>query len=159
QEARDLQPLAQQVAEAEQALADERAAFEQQWGDGVPAPSGQAAEVRGELAALRAAIERGEAERARVTAKRQSLAEKHARLGEEAGRPRGERAAAGAAGLPLVASIAGAERRRAEAEAVVGAAEESHRAAQSELHAWRARAEALALALDEARSKAGAERL
>jgi chromosome segregation protein len=72
---------------------------------------------------------------------------------------RAELAAAEQAELPLVESLDAAERERAECEARAAAAEEAHRAAESELHAWRARAEALALALDEARSKAGTERL
>ncbi|WP_334144002.1 chromosome segregation protein SMC [Rhabdothermincola sp.] len=147
------------LAEAEAALAAERAAFEQEWGDGVPAPSGQAAEVRGELAALRAAVERAEADHARVQARLAALDDKQERLGAEAERLRAELAGAEQAELPLVESLDAAERARVEREASVAAAEDARRDAESELHAWQARAEALALALDEARSKAGAERL
>ena len=58
-EARGLAPLAEELAVAEAALAAERDRLRERWADGVPAPSGAAAEVRGELAALRAAVERG----------------------------------------------------------------------------------------------------
>lgn len=158
-EAAAIAPQLEALAEAEAALAAERAAFEQEWGDGVPAPSGQAAEVRGELAALRAAVERAEAEQARVRARLAALDDKQRRLGAEADRLRAELAEAERAELPLVESLDAAERQRGDREARSAAAEEAHRAAESELHAWRARAEALALALDEARSKAGTERL
>jgi chromosome segregation protein len=158
-EAEALAPQAAAFAEAEGALAAERAAFEEQWGAGVPAPSGQAAEVRGELVALRGAVERGQAEHQRVGARAASLHEKQARLQAEADRLRGELFAAEQSELPLVASIDDAEQRRADAEAVLAAAEQAHRSAESDLHAARARAEALALALDEARARAGAERL
>jgi len=158
-EATALVPQAESFAEAEAALAAEREAFEREWGAGVPAPSGQAAEVRGELMALRGGVERGQAEHERVSARLAGLRDKQRVLQEEAERLRGELSAAEQSELPLVASIDDAERRRVAAEAVVDAAEEAHRAAESDLHASRARAEALALALDEARARAGAERL
>src|SRR5690606_5030608 len=44
-----LTPMAEELALAEQALAEARAAYEERWADGVPAPSGRAAEARGEL--------------------------------------------------------------------------------------------------------------
>jgi chromosome segregation protein len=158
-EAAGLAPLTAQLRDAEGALAAERAAFETEWGEGVPAPSGRAAEVRGELAALRAAVERGEVERRRVHHRRAGLDEKHRRLAGEAERLRSELAEAEQTELPLVASIDEAERLRSEAEAVLAAADEAFRSAESDLHAWRARTEALSLALDEARSRAGVERL
>jgi chromosome segregation protein len=158
-EAEALAPQAAAFAEAQAALDEDRRQFEQQWGDGVPAPSGQAAEVRGELVALRSAVERGEAERQRVVARLSGLKDKQQTLQAEADRLRGDLASAEQSELPLVASIDDAERRRTDSEATLASAEQAHRAAESELHASRARAEALALALDEARTRAGAERL
>jgi chromosome segregation protein len=158
-EAEALAPQAAAFAEAEAALVAERRAFEEQWGEGVPAPSGQAAEVRGELVALRGAVERGQAEQQRVGARLTGLREKQARLQAEADRLRAELSAAEQSELPLVASIDDAEQRRADAESLLAETEQAHRSAESELHAARARAEALALALDEARARAGAERL
>ena len=57
--ARSCGPTAERVAEAEEALAGERAAFEEAWGDGVMASPSRGGEVRAELAALRTAAERG----------------------------------------------------------------------------------------------------
>jgi chromosome segregation protein len=158
-QAEQLAPQELELAEAEEALAAERAEFQERWGDGVPAPSGQAAEVRGELAALRGAYERGRAEHERVESRLAGLATKQERLADEAERLRGELIDAEQAELPLVASIDDAEGARAAAEATLAESEAGHRAAESDLHAWQARREALALALDEARSRAGAERL
>ncbi len=158
-EASRFEPMAAELAAAEAQLGAERQDFEAEWASGVPAPTGAAAEVRGELAALRSAAERGRSERDRVRARADALAQKIEQLAAEAERLRGELVAAESAELPLVEAIDAAEKRRAAAEAAVTAAEEAHRGAQSEQHAWQARVEALALALDEARSKAGTERL
>jgi chromosome segregation protein len=158
-EAAALEPQAAELAAAEVALGAERQRFEADWADGVAAPGGEAAEVRGELVARRGALERGEAELVRVQARRAGLDEKVARLGAEADRLRGELAAAEQAELPLVESLDGAEQRRGDAERAVDGAEQALRDAQADHHAWRARVEALALALDEARARAGAEKL
>lgn len=158
-EAGALAPELEAFGHAEAALSAEREAFEQQWGEGVPAPTGHAAEVRGELLALRSAVDRGQAECQRVEARLAGLREKEQTLQAEADRLRNDLAAAEQSELPLVASIDDAEHRRVDAEAVLAAAEQAHRVAESELHASRARAEALALALDGARAKAGADRL
>jgi chromosome segregation protein len=159
EEAALLAPLAAELEVAGQALAEQRLRFEADWAEGVAAPSGQAAEVRGELAALRQGVERGSGEMARMRARIDVLTEKSARLLEEADRLRGDIGAAEQAELPLVEALDGAEQWRADAEAAQAVAETAHRAAESDHHAWLARADALALALDEARSRAGTERL
>jgi chromosome segregation protein len=158
-ESEKFEPLAAELAEAEARLAAERLAFEEQWASGVPAPTGAAAEVRGELAALRTASGRAREERDRISARATSLAEKAAQLLAETESLRAQLVELESAELPLVESMEAAEARRSQAEAAVDAAEATHRAAESEQHAWRARVEALALALDEARSRAGTERL
>jgi chromosome segregation protein len=158
-DAAELAPRAEELARAEDALAQARAAYEQQWSGGVPAPTGRAAEARGELAALRAGVERGEAELARSRARLGSLDEKLERLAAEAERLRAEAAEAEAAEGPLVERLQAAEASRTDAERQVASAEEALRSADADRHAWTARAEALALALDQARSRAGAERL
>jgi chromosome segregation protein len=158
-EAATFEPLAAELAAAEESLAAERLAFEREWSAGVPAPTGAAAEVRGELGALRSAADRGREERDRVSARGESLTAKAAQLLTESERLRAELTDLEAAELPLVGSMEEAESRRADTEAVVATAEAVHRAAESEQHAWQARVEALALALDEARSRAGTERL
>jgi chromosome segregation protein len=154
-----LQPQQLELFSAEEALAAQRATYESDWADGIAAPSSRAAEVRGELSALRSSVERGESELARVRARIAGLSDKATRLGAEADRLRGELGAAELAERPLVESLDEAEQRRADAEAARAAAEEARHAAEAELHAWQARSEALALALDEARSRAGVERL
>ena len=159
QEAALLEPQAEELARSEAALAEARATYDRDWEGGVPAPTGRAAEARGELAALRQGLERGDAELARATARRSALADKLERLDAEATRLRAEAAAAEGAEAPLVARLEEAEQARVAAEAQVAGADAALRAADGERHAWTARAEALALALDEARSRAGAERL
>ena len=159
-EASRFDPQAEELATAEFALAAERQDFEAQWATGVPAPTGAAAEVRGELAALRAASRAGPG-RARPGA--QSL-RRAGREDRAAGRPRPSGFGASwwrpsppscrwsrpstppsSAGPPPKPPW-----RRPRTTTV---------AAESEQHAWQARVEALALALDEARSRAGTERL
>jgi chromosome segregation protein len=154
-----LAPRAEELARAEMALADARTAFEREWAEGVPAPTGRAAEARGELQALRGALERGEGELARTRSRLEAIDEKLARLTAEGDRLRAEVAAAEEAEAPLVERLEVAETRRAEAEAAVADAEAALRAADGDRHALTARVEALALALDQARSRAGAERL
>jgi chromosome segregation protein len=154
-----LAPLAEELARAEAALAAERQDFETEWSTGVPAPTGAAAEVRGELGALRAAADRGRSEQQRAQSRADALAQRLAALTEEAGRLRAELVEAEEAEFPLVEAIDAAEQRVESARTALAEAEERHRAAEGERHAWEARTEALALALDEARSRAGAERL
>lgn len=158
-EAATFAPLTEQLAQAEETLRLEREAFEAEWATGVPAPTGAAAEVRGELAALRTAIDRGRAERDRVASRADSLQTKLNELSAESERLRQDLEQLNAAELPLVQKMEVAENNRARSAAEIEKAESAHRLAESELHAWQARAEALALALDEARAKAGAERL
>lgn len=158
-EAASLEPQALELTAAEAALVTERELFEKHWAEGVVAPSGHAAEVRGELSALRGSVERGENETARVAARLAAITEKTVRFTDEAERLRGELAAAEQSELPLIETLDGAEEHRAAAEANLQLVEEARQAAEGEYHSWTARADALALALDEARSKAGAERL
>src|SRR5437764_980128 len=67
--------------ESEEAeLAREREEFESRLAEGVPGPSGQAAEVRGELSALRAGVDLGHAEMARLEARLEALQQRSDRL-------------------------------------------------------------------------------
>jgi chromosome segregation protein len=154
-----LVPDGERLAEAESVLAAERADFEVRWGEGVPQASGAAAEVRGELAALTSGVDRSESEAGRLRQRLAGLTEKAERLAGEAQRLRQELADAESAVDPLGDELAGAESARAAAEAALAGAEAALRTADADRHSWAARAEALALALDEARARAGAERL
>jgi len=117
------------------------------------------AEVRGELRSVRQAVERATAERQRAEQRRTALVTRDAALAAEVDRLRAQCAEAEAAEEPLVeaterteASLAAADERREGADLAAQAARREH-------ERWSARAEALALALDAARARAGAERL
>ena len=158
-EAEGLVPQADELASAEASLAADRAEFDSEWGEGVPAVGGEAAEIRGELGALRQGLERGHTEVARIQSRLNALEQKAARLMAEADRLRAEIQDADEAERPLASGVDEAEARRTAAEQALASAEELLRDAEQATHTWSARAEALSLALDEARARAGAERL
>ncbi|MBW3667695.1 MAG: chromosome segregation protein SMC [Actinobacteria bacterium] len=159
-EAEALVPQHEDLAAAEASLHGERTTFDEEWGDeSAPPVSSEAAQVRGELTALRSAAQRGRAEVGRMEARLAALQQKAERLDAEVARRRAEVAEADAAEQPLVAALEAGESARAAAEAAMAEADESLRAVEQERQTWAARAEALALALDEARARAGAERL
>jgi chromosome segregation protein len=147
------------LAESEAGLAGARTTFDDEWAGGVPEASGRAAAARGELGALRSALDRSDGERRRVAARSTLLRSRLERLDREAAEATTEVASAEAAEPDLVAATDAAARRREAAAAATQAAEERREAAQAERHAWIARREALELALDEARARAGVERL
>jgi chromosome segregation protein len=148
-----------ELERAETELAERRRRFDEDWGEGVPAPSGAAAGARGELAALRSAIERTEADRERLETRRTSLAERVARLVAEGVAVASELEAAELTGPQLERGVDEAVRASADAEQVVARCEDIAMQAETEHSAWAARVDALTLALDEARHDAGAERL
>jgi chromosome segregation protein len=158
-ETEGLAPDTEALAEAEAELADARAAFDREWVGGVPEPSGRAAAARGELGALRGAIDRSDGEQRRVAARTAQLRDRLERLDGEAAEAATAVASAEAAEPDLVAAAEAARRRREAAATAAQAAEEHREAAQADRHAWTARREALELALDEARARAGVERL
>ena len=157
--AEELAPAAQRLAEAEAVLASARQDFQADWDQGVAAPSGRAAEVRGELSALHAAVERGASEVDRVRHRLDAVAAKGDRLDAELQRLQSESTehAQNMPALVAAASVAAEAHVRA-----VERADESlelRRITDGERHAWTARVEALASALDAARARAGAEQL
>ncbi|HVM51894.1 MAG TPA: chromosome segregation protein SMC [Acidimicrobiales bacterium] len=158
-EAEGLLPEAERLAEAEADLAAEKASFEARWGEGVPMTSGAAAEVRGELAALQSGIQRVDLESSRLESRLSSLTEKAQRLAAEARQRREDLAAAEAADPRLDHELVTAESARVDAEENLAAAEAALRGADADRSAWAARADALASALDDARARAGAERI
>ncbi|WP_421120417.1 hypothetical protein ACE2AJ_03565 [Aquihabitans daechungensis] len=115
--------------------------------------------MRGELQAVRASVERSATEARRAAERIEALDARIARLAAEAERLEAEVAEATAAVAPLDAARAAAVESLAAALAGREEADEARRIADGSVHTWTARAEALALALDEARAKAGAERL
>jgi chromosome segregation protein len=158
-DAEALIPEFERLNEAEIDLGSARLRFEEEWADGVAAPSGKAAEVRGEVGALRAAVERGSAERQRLEQRLASLGNDAAGIDGELERVAGELRAVEAGESPLVEALQSAEAARDRAEDAVATAQSAVSDADAEWNSWSARADALALALDEARARAGAERL
>ena len=154
-----LAPDVESLAMSERALHAERDAFEERWAEGVTPPSSRAAEIRGELGALRSGVERGAGEIARVRQRLDVLELKASRLNDESTRLREELARAEEVEATLAATFAGAEADHLRAVEGALAAEEGRRAADAERHTWVARSDALAQALDAARTRAGAERL
>lgn len=118
-----------------------------------------AAEVRGELRSLRMGLERTEAELRRSVSRARGLTERLSRLDAETERLREECRQAESMEAPLVAQVEAAEARRLEASAQAEAAALERATAQGELARWTASVEALQLALDHSRERAGAERL
>jgi chromosome segregation protein len=157
--AAELLPEAEEVDRAERALAEARATFEDRWGEGIAAPSGEAAEVRGQLGGLRQSVTRSLAELERTDGRGASLADKRDRFAAEAERLRVEVAEAERRLPELEAERDRLLAQRAEAEAQVESSAAALAEADAERRSWSARAEALELALDQARAAAGAERL
>ncbi|MEM9466628.1 MAG: chromosome segregation protein SMC [Actinomycetota bacterium] len=154
-----LAPDLERLGVEEAALARDREAFREEWGDGVPVPSGKASEVRGELGALRASIERSTSESQRLETKLTELDQKRQGLEAAAAQRRADLGALHDEEEPLVAALEAAEAAKLTAEIDAAEKQAEQADAESEHHRWVARAEALTLALDEARARSGAARL
>jgi chromosome segregation protein len=118
-----------------------------------------AAEVRGELRSLRASLERAEAEVRRLRNRRASLAERAEHIETQLAQLRRECQDAEQVEGSLVAEVEAAEAERLAAEARADAERTARLDAAAELSRWRARVEALQLALDHAHQRAGTERV
>jgi chromosome segregation protein len=152
------EPALAELTEEEQAFAAERDSADTAVESGSRAASA-AAEVRGELRSVRASVDRSENERRRVADRAEQAARRLAELDGEIERLRTEVAEAAAGEGPLVDELTAAESERLAAAAVLErATTERQRCAESRSRTS-ARAEALQMALDSARAKAGAERL
>ena len=148
--ATELVPDGDRLRGAEAELAAEREEFERRLAEGAPGPSGQAAEVRGELSALRASVELGHAEMARMEARLEALQQRGERLEGAAERLEDELRQAERAERGLVEAVDEAEGRKAVAQAAAADAEAARRQAESEHRALVARVDALTLALEAA---------
>jgi chromosome segregation protein len=118
-----------------------------------------AAEVRGELRSLTSGLERTEAELRRTQQRAASLADRLRTLDAEADRLRAECREAETVEGPLVTEVEAAEAGRLAATARAEHTAAARHAAQGELARLTARVEALELALDHARERAGSERV
>ncbi len=118
-----------------------------------------AAEVRGELRSVRTSHERAVGDLRRFRDRFDSLAERRDASADDEVRFRAECEAAGSVEEPLVADLERAEAARAEAESTHEARQSLRNDAADAVSRWTARVEALQMALDAARARAGAERL
>ncbi len=156
-----LRPLADALAAEEDDFAGERAAILASL-EGIATSSSAAsaaAEVRGELRSLRAGFERAESELRRLATRLDALRDRAGRLDADIERLVVEVAGAQAAEAELVAAVEQAEARRVAAEGAHDLAVGQRQQAVEEASRWRARAEALHLALEGARARAGADHL
>jgi chromosome segregation protein len=158
-EAAGLAPDAAEVEEAEAAMFEQRTLFEQEWEGGLETPSGEAARLRGELAAVGAAITQAERDRARLAERLERATGAAGGHAEHASRVDAELAAAADALEHRRAELAAAEAAQDEAAAAQDEAQAARHAADADRQAWTARADALSLALDDARARSGAEQL
>ncbi len=158
-EAEGLKPDAERVRSADAELTRIRAAFEADWAAGVEPPSGRAAEVRGELGALSASLERSAGEQTRLGERIAQLATALEQLeAQRVGHVEAMQAATSEE-EPLVEAITAVEAELDAARAELEVADEAFAASERDLGNSRARIEALQLALDDARSAAGIESL
>jgi chromosome segregation protein len=118
-----------------------------------------AAEVRGELRSLRGNADRAEAELERLRSRFDVLAERITLLDTEAERLRVECDQAQVVEAGLVSDLESAEARRITGEGAYESAAAARQVAADDVSRWGARAEALHLALESARARAGAEHL
>ncbi|HAP77163.1 MAG TPA: chromosome segregation protein SMC, partial [Acidimicrobiaceae bacterium] len=156
-----LGPEADALAADESAFAEQRRdtlANIETLGNSTTAASA-AAEVRGELRSMRTSLERADVELRRQRARLDNLRQKAERLDAECERLRVECDTAQAAEAGLVAGVESAEARRIAAEAAHDALVAARQEAAEDASRWKARAEALHLALESARARAGAEHL
>ena len=146
--ASELVPESERLETAESELATEREEFDARFGEGVSGPTGHAAEVRGELTALRASVDAGRGEMSRLEIRLDALEQRGDRLSAASAQMREELTEAEHAEARLMAASDEAETRRTEAQQAVTEADAVRRQAEAERRTWTARAEALALGLD-----------
>ncbi len=142
----ELAPDVKRLETAERELATDRDRFQVEWGEGVPVPSGQAAEVRGELGALRASIERGSGEVARLQTRLTELEERRTDLDRDATERRSELSALHDEEEPLVSAHEAADLSRLAAEDELATAQATQADAEADtivgrlgLKLWRLR--------------------
>ncbi len=152
-------PEAERIRQADADLAAARQQVTARW-SGAGAPAGDPAiEVRGELSALRQAAERARGELRRLASRGDAVAQRADRLDGERRRLGQVVSECEQEADPDADRIAAADADLASATEAAEAAEAARRRADAERHRWGARLEALTQALDEARARAGAERL
>ena len=154
-----LRPEFAELEHSEAELVNEQLSFDSEWGDSMAPSPTRAAEIRAGIEALGVTTERNEQELNRLADQITSLDDRAKRATEARDRA-GEQLERQEGILPDLEQAleqAGLESDRA--DAALSSVLEDQRRIDSEASKWQARAEALAQALDEVRTKAGAEAL
>ena len=147
------------LAHAENELAGEWLAFEEEWGDGLPVLSNEAAELRGEQSSLKKSHDGLQADIERRTTRLEELTARFEQLLAEGEDAQGLHAAAEEGHAELEAKVLQAEVTTAAAQTTLDEAETALRSAGQQHSLTQARVEALSSALDATRARAGVERL
>ena len=158
-EAKTLRSDSVTLEASEQQLAGDRAALDELSAQVSSARGNDAAEARGELAALRGSIETGAEERERSQTRLDKLAQQHATLDSRLAQQRVELETLRDEHRRTVADLDTAVAAQATAESTLNTEIAAHNEAETTKQRWLARADALTLALHDARSRAGAERV
>ncbi|MFK7918165.1 MAG: chromosome segregation protein SMC [Ilumatobacter sp.] len=155
------EPAAAELAGEEDAFKAERSHMLEAVGTDQPAAkaASAAAEVRGEARTIKAALERTLGDLRRATSRRDSLLERLSLIGDETSRFRVECEEAGEVEGPLFDEMGAAEEALESADSASETAKVERAAAADAASTATARVEALQMALDAARARAGAERL
>ncbi|MEQ8716245.1 MAG: chromosome segregation protein SMC [Acidimicrobiales bacterium] len=154
-----LETDATQLEAAEVDLADRARAFEERWSDAVTAGADDAGRVRGEFGAVEKAISRADTERSQVRRRIDELDARRTGLDAEAASMRDSLAISVTALSAAEAALVDAEATLTQAVDAATVAEAAASEAEADRRHWTSRADALALALDEARARSGAEAL
>ncbi len=134
-------------------LEADRAVFDAQWGDATGfdvAVASQAAEARGELAALRSTIGAGQSEQQRLAERLEESERRLQDLGRRIDDHRGELGRCNDEIAERRSELAMSEAARADAAGALEDAGAARSGAEGDLRHWTARSEALAMALEEA---------
>jgi chromosome segregation protein len=156
EQANNLVPDAQRLETAEAELAEERERFSNEWGDGSqPVTSGAAAEVRGELTAVLQSLERANSENERLMGRKTQLVARGPETESKLARFVAECGELVERQDVVEASLLEAVDARSAASDQLDNARRQLADAERERDSWTTRSDALALALDEARSNSG----
>lgn len=148
-----------ELAHAENELAGEWLSFEEEWGDGLPVLSNEAAELRGEQTSLQRSRDGLLSDIQRRTNRLEELTGKVEQLLAEATEAQSQHAGAEEAHASLETNVFEAEVATTKSQTALDEAETLLRAAQQRQSLTQARVEALSSALDASRARAGVERL
>lgn len=154
-----VRPEFTELEDSEAELVNEQLSFDSEWGDSIAPTPTRAAEIRAGIEALGVTSERNEQELNRFGNQITALDQRAERATDSRDRAV-EQLTRNETILPdLEEQLATSKTDGDRAEAALSTLLEDQRAVDSEASKWQARAEALTQALDEARTKAGAEAL